>query len=279
MACRATLKVDEVIDEAQEKFEKIKYAHENSSILAHRAENNTLDSVKEYTERDYKKDMTLAYVQTGAAFTRLYGPAVVLGVASIGCILGAHSIMRRRNIALMAAYKIIDQSFKDYRKRVIEEFGEDKDRQFKYGIREIETTEMPYTDEEGVKHKTKKTTVEVVDPNKVASPYARLFNEETSTEWSKTPDYNMVFLKCQQNTANDLLHSRGHLFLNEVYDMLGLSRSQGGVLTGWVMGVGDDYVDFNLPDVNSKGGRDFVNGYYDGILLDFNVDGVIYDLI
>lgn len=262
MACRATLKVDAVLEKSKETIDKIHYAKEN------------VDS-KEYTEKDYKRDMTIAYLHTGADFAKLYGPSVTLGIASIGCMLGAHSIMKKRNVALMAAYKLVEQSFSDYRHRVVEDLGEEKDKQYKYGIKQ-ETHTVIEEDEDGKKKKVKKT-VEVIDPN-VVSQYARFF-DEASPQWSKTPEYNLIFLKCQQNYMNDLLKARGHVFLNEVYDALGIPRSQAGAVVGWVLGQGDDFIDFGIYDLNNESSRDFVNGYERSILLDFNIDGVIYDLI
>ena len=262
MACKATLKAEEVVEEAKHKFDTIKKAKE------------TIEPEK-YTDEDYRKDLTIAYIQTGVEFVKLYGPAVLLGTASIACIIGSHGIMKKRNVALMAAFKALDKSFDDYRKRVIEEFGPDKDRFFKNGIKQETVTETT-TDENGEVKVTEKV-VETVDPNGI-SQYARFFDEACS-QWSKVPEYNLTFLKCQQNYANDLLKSRGHVFLNEVYDMIGVPRSQAGAIVGWVLGKGDDYIDFGIFNGENEANRDFVNGYERSILLDFNVDGVIYDLI
>lgn len=262
LACRATLKAGEVIEEAKGKLDKIHYANQN------------IDK-ETYSERDYKKDLTVTYVQTGVDFAKLYGPAVLIGVASIGCILGAHGIMKKRNLALVAAYKAIETSFADYRKRVVEEFGMEKDRLLKNGIVQSKVSVVEI-DENGKAKKSQKV-VEVTDPNGI-SQYARFF-DEASINWSKTPEYNLTFLKCQQNYANDLLKSRGHIFLNEVYDLLGIPRSQAGAVVGWVKDVGDGFVDFGLFDGENMRVRDFVNGYERNILLDFNVDGVIYDMI
>ncbi|MDF2800257.1 MAG: hypothetical protein K0S61_160 [Anaerocolumna sp.] len=267
LACRATLKVDEVLDTHEEKIGKIKKAWG-------KVESGEL-SREEYSENDYKKDLTVATVQTGVDFVKLYGPSIVLGAASIGCVLGAHGIMKKRNIALIAAYKAVETSFSDYRKRVVDEFGSEKDRILKNGIKQnkVKVTEI---DEDGKEKKVTKV-VETTDPNGI-SQYARYF-DESSTQWSNTPEYNLTFLKCQQNYANDLLHSRGHIFLNEVYDMLGIPRSTAGSITGWAKGYGDDFVDFGLFDGEKMAVRDFVNGYERSILLDFNVAGVIYDMI
>ena len=283
LCCRSTLKVDTVLDEVKDKLDIL---HENKELF----------STEEYTESLYKRDMAVVYIQTGWEFVKLYGPAVTLGVASIGCILSSHGIMRKRNLALVAAYKAVEESFSKYRERVIDEYGEKVDRHFKYGTTEVEHTEAAYTDENGVKHEAKTETIEnVVYPNNI-SQYAKVF-DESSTQWSDIPEYNKSFLIAQQNYANDQLHStktscRKHLFLNEVYDMLGLPRTQAGAQVGWVEGMGDDYVDFNIFNINvpeyaseydnetiGEKRSEFINGYRPSILLDFNVAGVIYDLI
>jgi hypothetical protein len=270
MTCKATLKVDGVLDNYDEKKGKI----EKVRLAEAEKEKIGIEEIK-YTDKDYRKDLVVIKTQTAAKFVKLYGPSVTLGVASIGCILGAHNIMRKRNLAVIAAYKAVEQSFSDYRKRVVDEFGEEKDRLFKNGIKQEKVTVVE-TDENGKSKKTQKT-VETIDPNGI-SEYARFFDESCS-QWDKNSDYNLAFLKCQQNTANDLLHSRGHIFLNEVYDMLGIPRSKAGAVVGWVEGTGDDYVDFGIFDGDNMKARDFVNGYERSILLDFNVSGMIYDLI
>ena len=264
LACKATLKVEEIIDDAKTNLDKINTVHEDVNV-----------SEEVYSEKDYKKDLSIVYVQTGVKLVKLYGPAVTLSAVGIGCLLGAHGIMKKRNVALMAAYKAIEQSFGDYRQRVREELGEETDRKYHLGLRDEVVTEET-VDENGKKKKVK-TTKTVIDPNK-HSQYARFF-DESSMHWNKIPEYNLVFLKAQQNYANDLLKARGHVFLNEVYDMLGIPRSQAGAVVGWVLGEGDDFVDFGIFDSTDDKVRDFVNGYERNILLDFNVTGVIYDLI
>jgi len=262
MACRATLKSEKVIAEAKEKIENIKYAKK-------------IFEEEKYSEQDYKKDLTVTYIQTSVDFVKLYGPAVVFGMASVACILGSHNIMKKRNLALVAAYKAVEKSFTDYRNRVVEELGVDKDRMFKNGIKQTKVSVLE-VDENGNSTESEKV-FESVDPDGI-SQYARFFDESCS-EWSKTPEYNLTFLKCQERFANDLLNSRGHIFLNEVYDMLGIPRTQAGAVVGWVKGEGDEFVDFGIFNGDREPVRSFVNGYERSILLDFNVAGVIYDLI
>ena len=262
LACRATLKASDVIDDAKSKLDKINFAKEHVTDGS-------------YTEQDYKKDLVITYTQAAVDFVKLYGPAILVSTVSIGCILGSHGIMRKRNLALVAAYKAVEKSFKDYRNRVIEELGEEKDRLFKNGITQskISVIEM---DENGKAKKSQKI-VENVNPDQI-SQYARFF-DESCLQWSKTPEYNLTFLKCQQNYANELLRTRGHVFLNEIYDLIGIQRTQAGAVVGWVKEIGDGYIDFGIFHGERMEVRDFVNGYERSILLDFNVDGVIYDMI
>ena len=265
LACRATLKVDAVMDEHREKVEKV-----NEALIM--AENGDIDSA-EYTQQDHKKDLTVVYTQTAVNFIKVYGPAITLGVMSLSCIIASHGIMKKRNAALTAACTSAIEAFNLYRKRVVEEYGEEKDYMLKHGLRSEVVTETE-AGEDGKPIKVKKTKL-VEDPNGL-SMYARFF-DEASPEWSETAEYNFMFLKAQQNYFNDILKVRGHVFLNEVYDTLGFERSQAGSVVGWVIGDGDNYIDFGIFDGDRPKAREFVNGFEKSILLDFNVDGVIYD--
>lgn len=267
MACKATTKIDTILAEAKEKVDAI---HEIS------ADPETKDL---YTEEDGKKDLVLVYTQTGLKLAKLYGPSLLLGAASIGCILASNNIIRKRNVALAAAYTAVDNSFKEYRGRVIERFGKELDRELKYNIKTEEVEEV-VVDEDG-KETIVKTPVDVMDPN-VYSPYSIVF-DDGNTGWDKDPELTKFFLVQQQNYANDRLKARGHLFLNEVYDMLGAQRTKAGAQVGWIYDeknpIGDNYVDFGLFDIHKPKARDFINGYEKVIVLDFNVDGVILDHI
>lgn len=270
MACKATTKLDEILEEPKEKIEKIHELMENPDMVP---------EGKEYTEEDGKKDLTIMYVQSAVKVAKLYAPAVILGTASIAAIVGGHHILRKRNVALAAAYATIDKGFKEYRGRVIERFGEELDKELKYNIKAKEIEET-IVNEDGTETTVKKT-VNVANPSQV-SDYARFF-DDGCTGWTKDPEFNLMFLKDQQRYANDLLESRGHLFLNEVYDMLGIPRTTAGAVVGWIYDkknpIGDNEVDFGIYDLYDEKKRDFVNGYERTILLDFNVDGEIYKLI
>ena len=267
MACKATLKVEEIVDEAKEKIDTIHQVSADPTMA------------EKYSEEDGKKDLAIVYTQTAVKFIKLYGPSVTIGVASLACMIGSNRILNKRNAALAAAYAAVDKSFKEYRGRVIERFGKQMDRELRYNIKaqEIEETTVDANGKETV---TKKT-VDVMDPNSY-SQYAIVF-DDSNEGWDPDPERSKYFLIQQQNWANERLKSRGHLFLNEVYDMLGAKRTKAGAQVGWVYDEknceGDNFVDFGIFDTNSPKARDFVNGIEKVIVLDFNVDGYILDMI
>ena len=131
-----------------------------------------------------------------------------------------------------------------------------------------------------VKVETEKVTTPVAEmTNHTPSDYARFF-DETCIGWTKDPEYNLTFLKDRQRYVNDMLKAKGHLFLNEVYDLLSIPRTKAGAMVGWI------YDEKNAPDCNKvdfgiydERNLDFVNGYKNIALLDFNVDGNILDYI
>jgi len=208
----------------------------------------------------------------------LYAPAVLLGALSITSILVSHNILRKRNIAIAAAYATIDKGFKEYRNRVIERFGKDVDKEIKYNLKQkkFDTTTV---DDNGKTKKGKEIVTIADDPNKY-SQYARFF-DDGCTGWEKDSEYNLMFLRAQQSYANDLLVAHGHLFLNDVYKMLGIPTTKAGQVVGWIYNTekptGDNFVDFGIYETNREAVRNFVNGYERTILLDFNVDGNIWE--
>lgn len=272
LACKATLKVEDILDEAKKKSNLINAVH-----------NGEIEVDAEYTDKDYSKDLLVNRTQTAVKLIKLYGPAISLGALSITAILGGQHILRKRNVAVMAAYKLCEESFNNYRSRVKEELGEEKDRQFYYGITEETVKEKVKSKDGKIKTVTKKVEK---TPDHLCSQYARFF-DEANPNWDKSPEQNMYFLKMVQNQMNDKLQARGHVFLNEVYDALGFERSEAGQFVGWIrnrdntaMEASDGYIDFNIFDGKNYAKRAFVNGDERSILLDFNVDdGMIYDLI
>lgn len=271
LACKATLKVKDILDEKNETVEQIHNCVEDETV--------------DYNEEDKKKDLTILYAQTGVKLAKLYLPSIALGALSIASIISGYKILNKRNVALAAAYTVVDKGFKNYRKNVVERFGEEVDRELRHNIK-AKQIEEKYIDKDGNEKTRKKKVYEIAEdkkPGEGISEYAKFFDEWNTDEHSKDPEYNLMFLRKQQDYANEVLKHQGYLFLNEVYDMLGIPRTQAGQVVGWIYDennpTGDNYVDFGIYDLHDQQKRDFVNGLEKNILLDFNVDGVIYDKI
>ena len=266
MACKATTKLSDILEDSKEQLDKIKEVAADPAYE------------EKYSQDDAKKDTTITYVQTAMKVTKLYAPSVILCASSLGCLLTSNNILKKRNAALSAAYMTVDKSFKEYRKRVADRFGEEVEKEIRYNIKAEEITKV---DEDGNEvTETVKVMDGTDDPNSY-SDYARFFDESCAA-WQNDAEYNLTFLKAQQQYANDLLKARGRLFLNEVYRMLGIDETKAGQVVGWVYNpdnpTGDNFVDFGIYNMQRERVRAFVNGYEPNILLDFNVDGVIWDL-
>ena len=260
LACKATTKVAEILDETKGTLDTIHEGMETGAING-----------QEYTTEDGKKDTVVVYAQTGMKLAKLYAPAIILGTLSITSILASNNILRKRNVALGAAYAAIDKSFKEYRGRVIERFGEQVDTELKYGIKAKKFEEIEVDPETGKEKKVKKTVM-VADPN-LQSDYAVYFDSK-SRNYETNPDYNRMFLKAQQAFANDKLQTRGPLFLNEVLDDLDLPRTPAGQIVGWTKDGPDGYVNFRIVEVE----RETEDGRHEpALLLDFNVEGNIWE--
>lgn len=260
LACKATTKVAEILDETKGTLDTIHEGMETGAING-----------QEYTTEDGKKDTVVVYAQTGMKLAKLYAPAIILGTLSITSILASNNILHKRNVALGAAYAAIDKSFKEYRGRVIERFGEQVDTELKYGIKAKKFEEIEVDPETGKEKKVKKTVM-VADPN-LQSDYAVYFDSK-SRNYETNPDYNRMFLKAQQAFANDKLQTRGHLFLNEVLDDLDLPRTPAGQIVGWTKDGPDGYVNFRIVEVE----RETEDGRHEpALLLDFNVEGNIWE--
>ena len=270
VACKATTKVDGIIDECKKEVNEIKKT----------AEDENLKMPNSYPKKQLSRNLTVAYAKTTGKLLKVYAPSVLIMGLSLTSILGSNRVLTNRNAALASAYSVVSTSFKEYRGHVKDRFGERVDYELRNGIHK-EVVEEEVTDEKGKTKKVKKeidvTDKEILD----GSDYCRFF-DEFNPNWVKdNPDANRLFLKQVQNWANDKLEREGFLFLNEVYSALGFNQVPYGQLVGWVHSKKygkDNYVDFGINDVSRKSVRDFINGYEPAILLEFNVDGNIMEL-
>jgi hypothetical protein len=260
LASRATLKAQPVLEAAENELNEIEYqAHKNP---------------REFPESVQRKQRVHVYVRTVGQLGKLYGPSIVLGGISISCLVGSHKILQDRYSNMAAAYVALGETMDAYRKRVRAEIGDDKERDLFYAGKDVTYIEPGPN---GPKKKTERTF-----GTEGGSPFARLFSQETSTEWKNTPEFNVMFLRQVEKHCNVLLRDRGHLFLNRVYEELGLEDTEAGAVCGWLYerGTGDDYVDFGIwGDSMRDRLTDFMIGNEGEIFLDFNCDGPIHKLL
>lgn len=254
LACRATLQVEDVLDKVEANFEKIE-----TGMNVQTADNP-------YTEADAKRDKVVVCVRAAGELTVLYAPALIVGALSIAALTGSHNILTQRNAALTAAYGTVSKAFDEYRGRVRNQYGEEREKEI-YNDVQICEIEDPAT---GKKSKTKMA--------QGGAPYSFLFDEHNQN-FETTPEYNFMFLKMKQTYFTQRLRARGHLFLNEVLEELGFEHTKAGAVTGWIRGNGDDYVDFGIFENDSEQVTEFMIGREKAIWLTFNVDGTIYDKI
>lgn len=268
LACKATTKLNGILEESKEEVDIIHNAVEHPESLPEKAT---------YSENDMKKDLRILYIQTGVKIVKLYLPSVVLGTLSLSSILMAHRILNRRNVALAAAYATVDKGFKKYRSNVVERFGDKVDKELKYNIKAKEI-EKKIIDENG-EEQTVNETVDVAEIDEY-SEYSKFFTDD-NPYWQNDPEYNLMFLRRQEKYANDKLKAKGRLFLNEVYEMLGIPKTKAGQIVGWTYSKDhtdeDNYVDFGIYDINKPANKYFVNGWEKSIILDFNVAGNIWE--
>lgn len=253
LACRSTLKLEETVDEINDEIEKAK-----QSVIDRNLEPGA-------HERAHSNAIILAYSKGGVKIGRLYAPSIVLGGLSIASLTGAHVQLARRNAALASTLALVTKAWDDYRVRVQDEIGEERELDLYRGIRE-ETHKIDGKNEK----------IKVQSGTGGYSPYAKEF-DASSFYWRNNAESNLFFLKCQQNWANDRLNAYGYVFLNDVYESLGLEKTTAGQIVGWVRnGDGDGYVDFGLYETHTLA---FLSGHEPSLILDFNVDGPVYHLI
>ena len=261
LACVQSRKVDQIIEKHKNRLEDIQDCKD--------------EIIEECGEVAYRGSIVKAYANTALDFTKLYGIPLLLASASITAILCGHNVISKRHAALSTAYNSLNTAFNSYRERVRKDVGADKEMEYYTGKQILrEKNETDRSEERVIKDLTG-------DIGKDGySPYARFF-DETSDRWTKDPLFNKNTIIGVQNWANTLLMTRGHVFLNEVYEALGFKHTAAGAVVGWYLsndGSTDNKVDFGLYH-DAEGCRAFINEIERNVLLDFNVDGVIYDLL
>lgn len=258
-ACRGTLQLEGTLEDIKSDRQDV--------------EDDVRRNPDRYSQKEINKLNAYITFRGVVRVAKLYAAPAALGVAAVACLTSSHNQLTRRNAGLSAALAATDRALNSYRDRVRDAYGEDKERELWRGEK---TETVPVLDDEG--RETKSQTKKKIGGGH--SPYARIWGRDTSTEYDPRPEYNLAKLRSVQEYCTILLNHRGHLFLNEVYDELGLDRSSAGAVVGWQSkkyGGLDGFVDFGVL-VQGEEVRflDFMTGDEEHILLDFNVDGEIW---
>lgn len=251
LAAKATRKIDPIIE-------------------AHTEDRETILTA-DLAPRDTQRELLNLYVRTGLKFGRVYGPAIFVGTASAVSVLGGHRILVGRHVASMAAYSGLFQEFNAYRKRVSETFGEEKERAIYSGAT------LEYVEDPNHKGEYK---LEPKYPEKT-SDYLRPWYDDKVPSFTKNALSNQSQLKGIQQHMNHTLQTRGHVFLNDVYDALGIPRVREGQKLGWFRddNVGDGFIDFGFMSGMDPQTVAFRAGQVAEVQLNFNYDGMIHDKI
>ena len=262
MACKETLELEDVLDECkQEKMElEEQYA-----------------TCEEYSEDVLKKDQVKLTIKQAAKIVKLYAPSVIMEATSIGVIFASNDIMRKRNASMAAAYATLNSMYKRYRQNVIESYGEEVDKDMRFGVKHEKVTEI---DEDGNKVKIDARIVDLDNTALAISDYSRFFQSGCKGFDASSGRYNLLYLKGIQAMFNNKLIADGYVMLNDVYRELGFDTIPEGWSIGWVYDeanpIGDNYIDFGLYEARNKNQR-AVNDWEPVILMDFNVDGNLYE--
>lgn len=273
LACHETLSAEEIIDHHNKQMEDIEKAKQIAEEFPEQYE---------YNNDIYERDKKIAMLKTVGRFVKLYAPSIALGGISITCLLTSRNILNKRYLGAVAAYNSLSTIFDTYRERVKNELGEEMDRHFRYNtVTSLENDGAPTKDPETGKKVQNKKIVESTKSSDIdISDVARVFDERNKN-WEKEYQFNLTFLKGIQNYMNDILRTRGHVFLNEVYDALGFDMTSQGAVVGWLRDseTGDGFIDFGIFNRSNERGVRLLDGHENAFLLDFNHDGMIYDKI
>ncbi len=267
VACKQTIKANDIVAEAQKSLQNIEDVKELAA-------NNEV----EYTEENEQEDRKTIGMQVAVGMVKTYALPVGLGILSITCILAGHHILKKRNVALAAAYSALSTDFMNYRKRVVNKYGKDVDFMLKNGLEKQIVANQVIDPETGEVKETKEEVL-TYEGDKL-SQYARVFDEVGSTQWTPSADHNRAFLLMEQNYFNERIRTRGYIFLNEVYERLGFRPTKAGSVVGWVYQNADyEGIDFGIFTAHTQKAAEFLEGTEPSIILDFNVQGDILSLV
>ena len=176
-----------------------------TSVLAVKATPKALKLLETAKEKKGEKLTSFEIIRTVGP---IYIPAVLMGVSTIACIFGANILSKRNQAALMSAYALLDNSYKEYKKKVIELYGEEADLEIKTSI---------------AKDKYEEIDIEVKDDKKLFYDFYSCRYFESTDEIVRKAEYDL----------NMELSIMGYASLNDFYDLLKIEKIDGGDNLGW----------------------------------------------
>ena len=226
----------------------------------------TLDNSKTYTTNDARHDRALVYSRLLVRTITHY--ALPLGVFAAGAamVVSGHNIVSKRLAQSIAAYGALNTAYENLKNRLVAAAEDDFNQESYDHILETDVVR----DEQGVIDRGRSVS---------SSPYTFVF-DVSNPNYTGDQGQNDLFLSSTQNYLNDRLQARGHVFLNEVLEALGFEDTPEGALTGWVKnGEGDGYISFGVSGHWNERYDHETDVMTDDYILDFNVDGIIWDKI
>lgn len=262
--CKSSKQADEVIEETSHELKEI---HENPNSA------------------NYKKDLSLAYFRFVRGILKTYGPGAAIEGIGLVCLVLSNGIYKDRAITFSAAYTAVNEMYNQYRKRVVDKYGEEADHDILYNVTE-ETVKEEYIDEEGKKRKRSKKVKKVNGP--VLSPVSRVFGHNSRLYEPGDMDFNLYQLKDIQDTFNNLLRIEKVIYLDRVLRELDLLYCEDDDemvkrlhIMGWIWDPNgpDDQIDFGIKNKYPTGGfvnGDATNGLEEDIWLEFNCQADVW---
>lgn len=177
-----------------------------TSVLAVKA---TPKAIKVIEKAEEEKGEELTKIEIIKTAGPCYIPAIITGVSTIACIFGANVLNKRQQAALMSAYALLDNSYKEYKNKVQELYGEESDKRIRTEI---------------VKDKYENADILEEDDGK------QLFYDSYSNRYFRAT--NETVLRAEYE-INKILNEDCYASLNEFYDLLGISSIEHGDYVGW----------------------------------------------
>ena len=261
-----------------------------SAIYLYKAVNESKDILAKVKEEVKKledegadeKDIKAVKIAGGVAVAKKVALPAGLAVASSATVLGIHHEMRKENRRLSEVITQTSLAYNALKNEIREQLGDEQADELIYSVRKPDKKEIKEIEENSPRKDEitdeERKSYRISDGEEITpSPYA-VFFDETCNNYSDDPEYNKNTLILLQAQLNERLKRVGYVYLNEVYEKLGVEKTEAGHVMGWRYAPhdpnheGDNQIDFNMWDIRSRANRRFINGYEPVVLLDFNID-------